>query len=265
MPADRKLTVGSLPIVLAAAALGLAGCAGGGKPAPRAGTYEGASLAMGGGSAWTFVTLDDSGKPTAIGVRFSEAALGGLPTEHPKGADGYEYPLRLPSEAAAAGYDHVGVDWNPMGHIPPGVYDVPHFDFHFYLIDRKQRGRITLVGDDLARAHKAPAPQFMPTGYALPPGTEVAGMGAHAIRPAGPEFNKQPFARAFIYGFYDGRMIFLEPMVAKAFLDARPDFSESISVPDAYAQHAYYPTSYRVRYDAGGREYVIALEGLQYR
>jgi hypothetical protein len=27
----------------------------------------------------------------------------------------------------------VGLNWNPHGHIPPGVYDLPHFDFHFYI------------------------------------------------------------------------------------------------------------------------------------
>ena len=25
------------------------------------------------------------------------------------------------------------LNWNPHGHIPPGIYDRPHFDVHFYM------------------------------------------------------------------------------------------------------------------------------------
>jgi hypothetical protein len=37
------------------------------------------------------------------------------------------------------------LDWNPRGHIPDGVYTVPHFDVHFYLITREQREEIVPV------------------------------------------------------------------------------------------------------------------------
>lgn len=263
MLARRRFAAGLLPIV--AMAVALAGCAGAGSGVPTrpvAGTFDGPPVEIGGGRARAFVTLDGCGNPTAVGVRFSEAALVGLPAEHPKDADGYEYVLALPVEAGIAGFDHVGLDWNPMGHIPPGVYSVPHFDFHFYLISRRQREKITLAGEDLATAHKAPAPEFLPPGYVLPPGTEVAGMGAHAIDPGAPEFNGQPFTKTFIYGFYDGELVFVEPMVAKTYLDAKPDVTEAVKVPMAYARRARYPTQYSVRYDQSRGEYVVSLEAL---
>lgn len=266
MRARGKVVAGFQALVMAAALpVIFAGCAGVFKTGPGAGTYEGPPGQIGEGQARTFVTMDGSGSPIAIGIRLSETALKGLPAEHPQDADGYEYSLALPAQAAIAGYDHVGIDWNPMGHIPPGVYSVPHFDFHFYLISREQREKITAVGDDLATAHRVPAPEFLPAGYILPPGTEVARMGAHAIDPAAPEFNKQPFAKTFIYGFYDGQMIFLEPMVAKSFLDAKAEVSEAVKVPKAYSRRGYYPGSYSVKFDQGRREYVISLEGLTLR
>jgi hypothetical protein len=241
------------------------GCAEFRNPGSTTETYNGPSRDMGGGSAHAFITLDSSERPAAIGVRMTETALVGLPAEPPRDADGWEYVLSLPEEAAISGYDHVVIDWNPKGHIPPGVYDKPHFDFHFYLISPEQREKITAKGEDLARAHMAPAPEFIPEGYILPEGTEVPRMGAHAIDSTAPEFNKLPFAKTFVYGFYDGRMIFLEPMMTKAFLETKPNAMTRIKVPKAYSKHAYYPTIYIIKHNETQREYEISLEGLIYK
>jgi hypothetical protein len=228
----------------------------------KAGTYYGPSRNIGGGQAYTFINIDTNGIPTAIGIRMSDASMTGLPVEPPSDADGWEYVLSLPKEASISGYNHVSIDWNPKGHIPPGVYDVPHFDFHFYMISQDQREKITARGDDLATAHKAPAPETMPEGYILPEGTEVPRMGAHAIDTTSPEFNKLPFTKTFIYGFYDGSIIFLEPMASKAFLDTKPNTTDPIRLPKIYPRHAYYPTYYCVKFISAQREYVISLDGL---
>lgn len=253
-----------LGLLLAAAVAILYGCAATRHEA-RAGTYDGAPATVGGGQAWSFVTLDEEGKPTAIGVKMSDGVLTNLPKSHPYDTPGVEYRVDLPKEAAATGYDHITVNWNPMGHIPPGVYDSPHFDFHFYLIPPAERYKITLEGEDRARAEKQPLAEFMPEGYRLPQGTAEPRMGAHAIEPASPEFHNQPFTKTFIYGFYDGRMIFLEPMVSAAFLQTKPSVTDTLKLPQRYQLHGYYPTRYHVGYDAANREYVVALEGLVYR
>ena len=252
-------------VIAAIVATSILGCAELKALHSSAGTYEGPSQVMGDGNAHAFITLDADGKPTVIGIRMSETALMGLPVEPPQDADGWEYALSLPKEAAISGYDHIVIDWNPKGHIPIGVYDKPHFDFHFYLISSEQREKITAKGEDIARAHKAPAPELMPEGYILPEGTEVQRMGAHAIDPTAPEFNKLPFVRTFIYGFYDGQMIFLEPMMTKDFLATKPNTTDPIKLPKAYSIHAYYPTIYSVKYNADQREYEISLENLVYR
>ncbi len=262
MSARRRSGVWALTAAGLVVLTALSGCATGGRGEPAAGAYEGPPERVGEGTARTFVVLDAAGKATAIGVKLSEAALAGLPASPPAGQDGWEHVLVLPKEAKRAGYTHVGLDWNPKGHQPPGVYDVPHFDFHFYMIDPAERAKITAVGEDLARAHRQPPAEFMPAGYVLPPGTEVPRMGAHAINPAAGEFNKKPFTKTFLYGFYDGRMIFVEPMVSKAFLETRPDVAEAITLPKRYPANGHLPTRYTVKYDAGRKEYTVALEGL---
>ena len=49
---------------------------------------------------------------------------------------GYEYVLPLPDAVARRAdvpFKWVLLNWNPVGHVPPGVYDVAHFDVHFYM------------------------------------------------------------------------------------------------------------------------------------
>ena len=241
------------------------GCSESGNLGPKSMTYNGPLRDLGGGSVYAFTTTDVSGKPIAIGLRMSETALTGLQTKPPQDGTEWETILPLPKEAAPTGYDHIGIDWNPMGHIPIGIYDKPHFDFHFYMISQAELDKITAKGEDLERAHKAPAPEYMPEGYILPKGTEVPRMGAHAIDPSSPEFNKQPFTKTFIYGFYDGQMAFLEPMVTKAFLETKPNTTDRIKLPRTYAKNGYYPAAYTVRYNATQREFEIALENLIYK
>jgi hypothetical protein len=231
------------------------------KDVSMAGTYEGPAVTIGQGQARAFVTLDAQGQARTLGIRLSEAALAGLPAEVPAMGE-WEYVLSLPAEAAGTGYNHAAVDWNPHGHIPKGVYNVPHFDFHFYAIDSAARNAITAVGEDLERAHKAPEPSQMPTDYVLPPGTEVPNMGAHAIDPGSAEFNNQPFTQTFIYGFYDGKIIFTEPMLTLAFLQSRPSTSTPVKQPQTYNPDFAYPARYGVHYDAGARQFEITLDEL---
>ncbi len=73
------------------------------------------------------------------------------------------------------------------------------------------------------------------------------------------------FSHTFIYGAYDGRLIFLEPMVSHAFLSSRPQQCRPIRPPKVYAAAGYYPTTYCVRYDAASATYRVTLEGLVHR
>ncbi len=71
--------------------------------------------------------------------------------------------------------------------------------------------------------------------------------------------------RTFIYGSYDGRFTFLEPMVALSFLRSQPDFMTYIKSADWVDRSGYYPTHYQVKYDPHTRSYTIALVDLEYR
>jgi hypothetical protein len=228
-------------------------------------TVVGETKPFGKGQVRSWMNVDKDGKPTAIGVTFSEEALRTLPEEPPPGAEGTEVSLALPAQAAKTAFKHIGLNWNPRGHEPEKIYDIAHFDFHFYMITEEERGRITAKGDDLLRTKREPAAEFIPEGYIHAPNSEFARMGSHWVNPLSRELQGQAFTTTFIYGSYDGSLIFAEPMITKSFLETKTNVTEAIKLPAKYARNAYYPTRYSVRYDPVAREYTVALEGLTLR
>lgn len=221
-------------------------------------TYYGPEVQVGEGHARTYLVMQKT-MPTEIGIAFNDSAMVGLPEE----LDEYEYVLPLPKEAGDSPYRDVVLDWNPRGHPPEGVYTVPHFDFHFYTINDAERLKIVPSDSAFGRkaAHQPPADQ-VPAGYIVAPLPAVPEMGVHWVDPQAPELNGKPFTHTFIFGSWDGRITFYEPMVSLAFLQTRPETTAQVPMAERHDQESYYPTEYRVTYDAGTHEYRVGLAGL---
>lgn len=217
-------------------------------------TFTGEMKIIGNGSATSFIeTLDN--KISTIGIKFSEDILQNLPEKDT------EYILNLPTESKTV-FNHITINWNPKGHIPPGIYDIPHFDFHFYLISMDDRDKITGKGDSALKMQKNVSAEYIPKGYISTPGGEPR-MGAHWINPESPEFIGNTFTKTFIYGFYNGTMVFLEPMVSVSYLKRKQNFIEDIERPEKYPIPGRYPTKYSLQYDKQKKEYKIALEDMK--
>lgn len=224
--------------------------------------HVGAPVAVGQGSARVMIATDAAGEPSSIAVVLEGASLEGLPQDADHG-HATEYRLPLPASAPVTGYSHVGLDWNPRGHLPEGVYSVPHFDVHFYLVDAAERAAITFVGDAAAAAFTPPDPTLVPAGYVIPPEGAVEHMGLNGVDPAGPEFAGEPFRYTFIWGYYAGEQVFLEPMVSLDALRTKGDVTLPVPQPAAFSRPGYYPTRYRIGYDAERDEHRVALAGLR--
>ncbi|RNI29190.1 hypothetical protein EFB08_07140 [Rufibacter latericius] len=219
----------------------------------RAGTFYGPQIGVGQGNAKTWVTTDEAGVPTSIGVTFSEGAINAAGL----GTTMRMYMLSLPPQAEQTLYDHVMLDWNPQGHEPPGLYNVPHFDLHFYMIPEAEVAAIqgSLELDD------TPNSQFIPQNYILTPGI-VPGMGAHWVDAT--DMNNAPgnFAKNFIYGSFEGEYIFHEPMFTLAYLSTLPaKGTETMSIPQppSYQKPGLYPQKYSYSYNSTTKEYTISL------
>jgi hypothetical protein len=246
-----------------AAAIGLILAAGTAYAADGPAIHMGTAVKVGQGTARTMVVESKTGQPASIAVVLSEKALEGLPAGPAGGHDAFLTELPMPTKGPKTGYDHATLDWNPQGHPPAGIYTPAHFDVHFYTVDRASRDAITFKGAAAAEAAKAPSPDLLAAGYVVPPDTAVEKMGVHAVAPSGPEFKGKPFTATFIYGYYKGETVFVEPMVTKAFLESKPDVTMAVPAPKAYSRPGWYPTRYRVAYDAKAKSYVVALAGLK--
>jgi hypothetical protein len=163
-------------------------------------------------------------------------------------------------------------NWNLHGHAPPGVYDVPHFDVHFYMppIADILAIRAGPCGPDFADCHDfARAKMSLPADLMHPDFQDVdavaPAMGNHLIDLSGREFQGEPFTRSWIYGMYGGRVTFYEEMVTLKYLLSRPDECLSIKSPPAVAVGGFYPTQRCVRYEAGTNAYIVSMEGFVYR
>ena len=132
----------------------LAGCGTDGGAELSARHVAGAVTQLGNGDVESYAEVDANGVPTALGVSFAEAAFDGLPRESTDGhrcfdgnRDGqiepdaecsswHERVIPLPTELTRREdipFKWVLLNWNNHGHIPPGVWDQPHFDIHFYI------------------------------------------------------------------------------------------------------------------------------------
>jgi hypothetical protein len=274
---DRRLA-----LVLAAA---LTACASIDRPV--AGRHAGWEIPLGHGTASTYADIDDGGRPVAIGITLSEQGLDGLPAGSDmhhcidRGHDGtagpstkcaqtVEHVLALPDAVARRAdmpFKWVLLNWNHRGHIPPGIYDRPHFDVHFmvapvadvFAIEAGACGPESVRCDQFAIGKKP-----VPVGYVHPDFKDVdavvPAMGNHLIDLAGDEFHGRPFTRSFIYGVYDGRVIFYEQMVTRAYLLSRPDDCAPIKLPQVYAVAGYYPTLTCTRHDPRAGTYSISME-----
>ena len=86
-------------------------------------------------------------------------------------------------------------------------------------------------------------------------------MGVHWSNPTYPEFNGQPFTRTFIHGSWDGKPTFLEPMVTLDFLQGQSADTVDIPLAGRHDPVGYYPGKYLVSWNAGAREWRVALTG----
>jgi len=250
---------------------------------------------LGHGMIRTYVVLRD-GKPLETGVAFDESAMHGLPATGSGHHEGptqngpvHEFYLPMPAQNPTP-FKTIMLNWNPNGHELPGVYDVPHFDFHFYMITPDEVKAIDPAVQGmqqyLAKSANLPGGALVPpfhVALAAPgqPVVAVPQMGVHWSDVRSPELQRlfgndaawRPFAATFIYGSWDGEYVFAEPMITRDFILSKKEATAAaerdefipISVPNAYAKPGYYPAGYRIAWDAEAKEYRVAMAQLAWR
>ena len=110
-----------------------------------------------------------------------------------------------------------------------------------------------------------PPSGYLPPAYVKSPAGE-AQMGAHWMDVLSAEFNGQPFTHTFIYGSYDGKVNFLEPMVTQAFLMEGTKVHKAIRQPQFFDPiNTYYPTRYNIWKNGDQNRNYIAMDQMVLR
>jgi hypothetical protein len=204
------------------------------------------------------------------------------------------YNIRFPEKVrSTTPFDHMGWFANAQGHAPLGVFDVPHVDVHFFTITVEDRKAISGQLDDPKLLAYPPA-GFLPADFCLPtvppplpppcktipdltatdiPGSNDSEQGLHWVDQFAPELRGEPFRQIFIFGSYDGKVDFWEPMITKQFFeDVRSFLTDlqstghkvsltfDIKQPAQFLKMSYYPTQYTVHYDADLKEFSVSLD-----
>ena len=223
----------------------------------KAGTFKGAEQEVHKGKGWSWIKVDAQGTPLQLGIAISQSALNTMPVgEQQQGGHQHSNSIILPLHPIAktvTPFDHIQLDWNPMGHPPFEIYGSAHFDFHFYMVPEAEvTGAV-----DMAKLNAVPAADYLPPAYFS--GGPVPQMGTHFLDATSREFNGQPFTETFIYGTYNSRVTFYEPMITLDFLKATSSYERSIPQPAKFKAAGYYPTKMKIVKETGATN--VILEG----
>ncbi len=231
----------------------------------KAGIFKGPETEVYHGKAWTWVQLDKQGNPERVAIAINDDVLNSVkPGEDNSNNTEHHHDnntvLKFHSKADVTLFKHAWLNWNPNGHPPAGIYTKPHFDLHFYMVTAEERE--TYI--DPAKLDAAPDSPYLPVNHV---GADpVPTMGKHWVDITSPELNPtnpQPFTQTFIYGSYNSKVVFYEPMITLDFLKNTSNFERPIPQPTKFQQSGYYPTKLRVTKHDKITE--IILEGMVYR
>lgn len=272
---------------------------GGGPKPPTHDVHEGDSKAVEVdgetvGRVMAYATTNPAGNLSSLGVHLDAGAFNAFDQGGAHCTEEFAAHLHFP-DVDTHQFTFNGFHFNPAGHPPPGIYTVPHFDFHFYFIEEEVVEGIT----------GGPLPPFLPfiglADYEIPDEQFPAGymteehrliikeMGEHLLDGTAPEFHGEDFTHTNVYGVYDpaidpsepdrfetlmlggnevtlpvyegdgvGRLHFVEPMITTDFIsnDLNDELAVDITTPEAFPVADDYPTEYVMKPDGEGGVYV---------
>jgi hypothetical protein len=264
----------------------------GASPASRSASAQagvhrqyGVPVQLGNGRARSYAIIDQkAGRTLELGIALDEQAMEGLRAAVPGSDPHHDHDMlmvQLPQQHASA-FKFVELDWNPQGHGEP--YAEGHFDFHFYTISEADvHGIVPSDPQYAAKAAKNPPASDVPPFYfepasalGIPPGAAaVPMMGMHWLDARAPELQGmlgnpagyKPFTSTFIYGAWNGQLIFMEPMITRSHILAKRDATDPavrnqvIPIPTSptFPAGGFRPDAYRIAWDAQSREFRVAL------
>ncbi|GEK08838.1 hypothetical protein HUZ36_07035 [Pseudoalteromonas sp. McH1-7] len=211
---------------------------------------------LGGGTVNTWISLAAGGY-YKIGMTFSPEILdiNNLPTE----ATHHDAYLDFP-RLAGSPFKHSYFSWNPAGHAPTNIYDIAHFDIHLSFFEKEELAAIQFA--DPEGQILPPAEYMPPTSIAqtFPDGSyiNVPSQGVHWYYEDTPEYNGGVFTETMLWGSYNGKLSFVEPMITFDTIMTETFFEKEIDMPLCVEATGFYPKVYgwQHKQNAEGQTYI---------
>jgi hypothetical protein len=222
-------------------------------------TFYGPEVHLGDGKIRSFIKITHSDVPQEIGLEMTSGLFENLPAAY--------LDLHIPLHQKASEvtpYDHLEVDWMPNGH-PPAYFQLPHFDIHFYMLSQEEQMAIpppNAINTSLAgtAAFGRPSAGVLPADYTVA-SAAVPMMGRHWLDKFADVLSGATFTHQFIYGTFDNKVVFLEPMVTRAFLLSGTEVHNTIKQPAVFTPTGkFYPTRYNIYHDESKRKTYVSLD-----
>jgi len=227
----------------------------------------GANIAVGNGTAHSYVTTDNAGIPRAIGIVMSASALKNeaLPVAP---SQAVEYVLPMPAGAPSLPFKSVSLFTTP-GHAP-AFYQLQHFHVAFSQFTAAQRAIITTADPNWDASVPARYYPHTPIPYADFQQL-VDGLGTIYFSPLLPEFNGGAFTTEMDYAYFDGVLSSWNVTSNGSVVEDNSgnplpvSIKKPLDLPAAYQEAGYYPTTYTIRYDSPSNSIVFELGDMVYR
>jgi hypothetical protein len=222
-------------------------------------TFYGPEVHLGDGKVRSFIIITHEDVPQEIGIEITEGLFQNLPIVYTD----MHIPVHHKATEVTA-YDHIEMDWMPNGH-PPAYFQLPHFDLHFYMLTEEEQMMIpaptatnTLLTS--TAAYGRPSPGVLPVDYTVA-SAAVPMMGRHWLDKFADVLSGASFTHQLIYGTFDNEVVFLEPMVTRAFLLSGTEVHKAIKQPTTFdPTGTYYPTRYNIYRDENTGKTFVTLD-----
>jgi hypothetical protein len=209
----------------------------------------------------TWATLGDDGKVASIGWNFPMTMVSALQAAAFDQRTFLDFPPEVARDTLVTSMSY-GI--LIAGHLPAGVYNTPHFDFHIAVQAQEE-----ILATDCSDP-TMPVDEIVPPGWGLipPPDNCIVGMGIHCIFFGHPEFNGERFTKSSVLIYYQGdlglkgkgaKISSFEPKFSNAFINERKDFDIPMPQfpPDSVGRPGLQPTNIRAVYLASEDEYIL--------
>jgi len=219
-------------------------------------TFSGESKSFGSGVVTSIIESDKDDLPKAVGIVFTSAALRNLDTTN------LSVILKMPQTVASTQFDHIEVEWQPNGKTSQGISNKPIISFRFYIITESEQNNISGLESDSVKMYLLPDSQFIPKNYILLQNSGMPKKGVMFYDSIAAKFNNEKFDKSLIYRYYNGKLIALEIIISKSFLEKNKTFIGEIKQPDKFQLPGFYPLKYNVKFTGSQNKYTVSLINL---